>query len=52
MAESNPKEVYFDIFCPLCEHYNNEETDLPCNECLAQGYNENSHTPIKFKGRE
>lgn len=50
--ETKEKEVYFDLFCPLCEHCNTEETESPCNECLTQGYNQNSHTPIDFKGRE
>ena len=50
--ETNTKEVYFDIFCPLCEHWKTNEADSPCDECLAQGYNENSHTPIKYKAKE
>lgn len=52
MDENNMKEVYFDIFCPLCKHFTTEETDLPCDECLAQGYNQASHTPIKYEGKE
>lgn len=51
-AQTNMKEVYFDIFCKLCKYSDTEETGLPCDECLTQGYNKNSHTPIKFKGKE
>ena len=49
--ETNQKEVYFDIFCPLCIHKDEKETEMPCDECLAQPYNEFSHTPINFEGK-
>ena len=46
--ESNTKEVYYHEYCPKCEHYEVEGYQEPCNECLAQSYNYNSHKPINF----
>lgn len=43
------KEVYFDKYCSKCIHKDIPETDDPCNECLTQPSNENSHKPINFK---
>ena len=45
MAE---KEVYFFTYCKTCIHRNTNETDDPCNECLANGSNEDSHTPVNY----
>lgn len=46
---NNTKEVRFDQWCPKCEHYDKNATDLPCNDCLAQGWNVDSTKPIYFK---
>lgn len=46
------KEVYFNEYCKKCIHSDNAETDDPCNECLAQGWNDDSHKPIRFKEKE
>lgn len=43
------KEVYFDKYCGKCIHKDIPETEDPCNECLTQPSNENSHKPINFK---
>ena len=47
--EEHTKEVYFNQWCPKCSHYNKSETKDPCNECLTQGWNIDSHKPINFK---
>ena len=47
--ENNTKEVMYKDYCPKCIYADLEEVEDPCNECLNQGYNENSHKPIKFK---
>lgn len=47
--DENFKEVYFDVYCKTCEHEKLTERDEPCNECLAQGVNYQSHKPIKWK---
>lgn len=44
------KEVRYDIYCKHCEFYGNAEHDDPCWDCLENGWNENSHRPIFFKG--
>lgn len=40
------KEVYFDQYCKLCKHHGLEESKDPCNDCLAEPSNTNSHKPI------
>ena len=47
--ENRTKEVMYKDYCPKCIYAELEEVEDPCNECLNQGYNENSHKPIKFK---
>ena len=48
----NPKEVYFFKYCHLCEHEKLDDKDKPCDDCLAQGWNEDSHKPICFKEKK
>lgn len=45
------KEVDFFKYCGKCEHNSTDEfdPDSPCYDCLAQGWNTDSHKPIKFK---
>lgn len=49
---NNTKEVYFDVYCSKCQHKDTNETEEPCNECLAQGFNLDSHKPVYFKEEE
>lgn len=46
------KEVRFDIYCQKCKNANTPETEDPCNDCLAQGWNAESKKPILFKEKE
>lgn len=46
------EEVYFDQFCPKCKHEKVAEKDYPCNECLEEAVNVNSHKPVKFEEKE
>lgn len=46
------KEVRFDIYCPECQYWEKSEADDPCFDCLNQGWNEDSHKPLKFKEKE
>jgi len=46
------KEVYFNEYCPKCKNAETFEGDEPCNECLAQGWNDDSHKPIRFKPKD
>ena len=47
--ESKTKEVFFHEYCPKCKHKDTVETDDPCNECLDNGANLDSHKPVNFK---
>ena len=42
------KEVYFGEFCPRCEFEKNAENEAPCDQCLEEPVNENSHKPVRF----
>ena len=46
------KEVRFDIYCQKCKNADTKETEDPCNDCLAQGWNEESKKPIYFKEKD
>ena len=46
------KEVYFDNFCALCKHKDNKESEPPCDDCLNEPVNENSHRPLYFEKKE
>lgn len=43
------KEVRFDVYCKICKHYEKREDEDPCYDCLDQGWNEDSHKPIKYE---
>lgn len=47
--EVKTKEVWFNIWCQKCAHGKKEETEDPCNECLAKGWNIETHKPINYK---
>lgn len=46
MAE---KEVYYDLWCPKCKHFKTHEFEDPCDECLENPCNEDSHKPVNFE---
>lgn len=46
------KEVYFDKYCPNCKHCEKSESEDPCYECLEDGWNNDSHKPVKFEEKE
>lgn len=43
------KEVRFDLYCKTCAYEKNDENDSPCDECLMNGSNEDSHKPTRWK---
>lgn len=43
------KEVYFNEYCNRCIYYSTAESMDPCDECLSQPVNEDSHKPLYFK---
>lgn len=46
------KEVRFDLYCPNCKHWEKTEAEDPCYDCLNEGWNEDSHKPVKFDEKE
>lgn len=43
------KEAYFYLYCPRCAYSSLPQAAEPCDECLAQPVNEDSHKPLYFK---
>lgn len=39
------KIVRFDIYCKTCKHKDLDEHLDPCNDCLAEGTNDNTRKP-------
>lgn len=50
--EDIEKEVYFDQYCKTCKYAKTKEEDDPCDECLANPVNVNSHKPVKYEEKE
>lgn len=46
------KEVYFHEYCKKCKHEKVKDTEEPCNECLGEPTNWNSHRPVKYEKKE
>lgn len=47
----NNKEVYFNKYCQSCKHNNTKEYKDPCNDCLAEPNNINSHKPVRYENK-
>ena len=49
--EGDNKEVFFDVYCPTCEHCEDEENDMnsPCWDCMEFPVNQDSHKPVNWK---
>lgn len=46
------KEVYFDQYCKSCKHHSLKESKDPCNDCLAEPSNTNSHKPMNYESKK
>ena len=46
--ENNQKEAWFWMYCKHCKYSKTPESEDPCDECLVEGANENSHKPINY----
>lgn len=42
------KEVYFDQYCKNCVNVKLKDIEDPCNECLTEPVNLNSHKPLNY----
>lgn len=49
MNEPKLKIVHFHKYCPTCAHFECKQTDEPCNECLNNPGNVDSHKPVKYE---
>lgn len=49
---NNYKEVYFDQYCKSCEYKEVPDNMLPCDECLGEFMNVDSHKPVLYKEKE
>lgn len=45
------KEVYFDQYCKSCKHHGLKESKDPCNDCLVEPSNTNSHKPMNYESK-
>ena len=52
MDHQSYKEVHFHEFCKKCKHEKVKETETPCDECMSEPTNWNSHRPVKYEKKE
>ena len=45
----NEHIVEFNEWCKKCKHYDKNETDDPCFDCLSDPVNTNTHKPTKWE---
>ena len=45
------KEVYFSQYCVTCKHKDLKEEEDPCDECLSNPSNEDSHKPVRYESK-
>lgn len=48
--DNQNKIVWFGEYCKKCAHKSVKETEDPCNTCLTNLINVDSHKPTNFKG--
>lgn len=48
---SYEQEVYFHEYCKTCKHENVSEADEPCEECLENATNTESHKPVRWEAK-
>ena len=52
MDYQSEKEVYFHKYCKTCKNEKTPDSEEPCNECMSEPTNWNSHKPVKYKEKE
>ena len=52
MDQQSYKEVYFHEYCESCKHKKKTETETPCDECLSNALNLDSHKPVRYDKKE
>lgn len=48
----DPKEVDFAKYCKKCRHFDTQEYEDPCNECLENPAMQDSHKPLNFEEKD
>ena len=43
------KEVYYEQYCKKCKHWELDDAEDPCDECLGTPMNQDSHKPVYFE---
>lgn len=46
------KEVYYHEYCKTCKNRKVANTEEPCNECLSEPINLDTHRPVKYEKKE
>jgi hypothetical protein len=54
MQPSEEKEVWYNVYCEDCTHYEEDPSDVDskCYDCLAEPVNSYSHKPVYFEGKK
>lgn len=52
MNDNEYKEVYFHMYCQKCKHWELDQNQSPCFECLEDPVNAYSHKPVMFEEKE
>lgn len=52
MDQQSYKEVYYHQYCPTCKHRKVKNVDEPCDECLSEPLNWNTHRPVNYEEKE
>lgn len=52
MDQQEYKEVYFHEYCKTCKYRKAADTEAPCDECLGEPTNLNTHKPVKYEKKE
>lgn len=51
MNDDGMKMVQFNQYCATCQYHTVDGADEPCNECLHEAMNYNSHKPVKYEAQ-
>ncbi len=43
------KEVFYNVYCHKCAHWNADAASDVCNDCLNEPGRDYSHKPLNFK---
>lgn len=52
MSDNGMKFVDFGTYCNTCKHFDKNQNQEPCNECLTEPVNFYSHKPVKYEEKK